>query len=183
MRKKQKMMLQIQEIKTGDIGICRGKRFLSRAIMFATGSKWSHACLFYWQNGTLMVADSQKDGFNGKTFDNWVKDFDYEFKVLRSNKRSTDIEDKIKSILGTTPYDFESLFFRQPRKIIVMTLNRFRANDKQPWKDRGTGEDDRMYCSESCAFCLGIKSAERMSPEDLNNYAELNNFLEIGRNF
>ena len=179
MPQKPNKMIELK-IETGDVAFCTGKALLSKLIMKFTGSKWSHTAIFYYQKNVLMVADSQKDGFNAKTFENWKKDYGYKFEVYRSSKLpQAFIELRIMEILGTTPYDFESLFFRHPKKIATIFLNRFRKNKKMPWKDRGNAEDERMYCSESVAYCLNLKSSERLSPEDLYNYVVKNDFYQI----
>lgn len=170
--------MRIDLIQTGDVAHCRGRSVLAKSIMFMTQSEFSHSAIFVRStSGKLFVIDAQKDGFNQRSYDNWVKDFGYQFKVTRSHKDRHLIEERIENLIGTTPYDFESLIIRQPIKIIREHLNKIRKNDKEPWKNRGERERERMYCSEAVAYCLGIPESYQLSPQELWEYCSKNHLI------
>lgn len=175
MHRKPKAM-KIELIQTGDVAHCRGKKLLAKAIIFMTHGKFSHSAIFWRdEEGVLFACDSQKDGFNPRRFDLWVAEFGYEFKVTRSNKDKVLLERRIKALWGVTSYDFEGTFIKQPIKIVTAILNRVRKNDKEPWKYRGEKkENERMYCSEAVAHCLGLPDSYQLSPQELWDYCSKN---------
>lgn len=169
--------MNLDKIQTGDVAHCRGRSVLAKSIMFMTQSEFSHSAIFYRSHKGLFVVDAQKDGFQMRSFENWQKDYGYKFKLTRTFKDTHKIEDRIEDLIGTTPYDFESLILRQPVKIIRQHLNKIRKNDKEPWKNRGERENDRMVCSEAVAYCLGIPTAYQLSPQELWEYCSKNHLI------
>lgn len=173
--------MNLDKIQTGDVAHCRGRSFLAKSILFMTRGEFSHSAIFYKKaDGKLFVIDAQKDGFQMRSYENWVKDYGYTFKVTRSHRDRHKIEERIEDLLGTTPYDFESLILRQPVKIIREHLNKIRKNDKEPWKNRGEREHERMYCSEAVAYCLNIPTSYQLSPQELWEYCSKNHLIIEG---
>lgn len=167
-------------IKTGDVFHCTGKGFFSKSIRIMTASSVSHTAIAIWVGDNLCIADAQKDGFQIRKFENWQIDFGYTFKVTRTRESKLEIRDRILSLVGTSPYDFESLILRQPKKIATTLLNKVRINDKEPWKYRGEKENKRLYCSEAVALCLGLPESYQMSPGELYDYCKTNHNLIYG---
>lgn len=170
--------MNLDNIQTGDVAHCKGRSALAKSIMFMTKSEFSHSAIFKREaDGRLLVADAQKDGFNFRSIENWQKDYGYQFKVTRCIFDRFRIEERIYQLIGTTPYDFESLVIRHPQKIIRQHLNKVRKNDKEPWKNRGEKEDNRMCCSEAVAFCLGLPESYQMTPQELWQYCSKNHII------
>jgi uncharacterized protein YycO len=156
-------------LKTGDVLHCRGKRLLSNLIAGATKSKFSHTALFVEIWGQPYVIDAQKDGVNVRPWDAWMKEYDYTITAMRSPNKLQEKSFAARALtkVGHTGYDFESLFLRQPSKLLT-----------GKWKIKGN-EDERMYCSEYVAWVYGVEKSYRMSPEDFYNWCIINNFTEI----
>lgn len=143
------------KLKHGDILHCRGKRLISRLIMKFTKSSYSHTALVMFVDNHVMIVDAQKDGVNMRPFDAWHAQYDYAIEV--SSPVGTvkyGFENRALSKIGVTSYDFESLFLRYPWMLLT-----------GKWKNRGTKEDDRMYCSEFVAWCFNHPEWYKMSPE------------------
>lgn len=150
-----------------DILHCTGSKFLSKAIMKVDKSEYSHSAIFVTIHGKPFVIDSQRDGTNLRPFDEWIEKYNYAFKVDRDMSMSYNTTQERLAIafayVGHTGYDIESLFIRQPIKIIT-----------GKWRDRGNKEDDKLYCSEYVATVHQHPLAERMSPKDLEKYCRSN---------
>jgi hypothetical protein len=157
-----------ENLLTGDILHCRGNRWISKMIMWFTKSQWSHTAIFAMIEGHPCVIEAQKNGVNVKTFDNWVKEYNYYYEVSRKIGGVKDrvFLNKALSKAGVTGYDFISLLVRHPWKIITGS-----------WREMSKHqEDDKMYCSEYVAWChnLGWDYANQMTPADVYNYCEIN---------
>jgi hypothetical protein len=51
------------------------------------------------------------------------------------------------------------------------------------WKNRGSKEDDRMYCSEFVAWAYSVPNWFEMSPELVYEWSMENDFQVIQKNF
>jgi len=161
-----------ENLKTGDIIHCRGKRLIPKLIMWATKSTISHTALFIEIWGQPYIIEAQRNGVNVKPWDAWRTKYGYEFLIHRSN--DTFLQAKIKrfsvramSKVGTTGYDFTSLLIRHPWRLIT-----------GKWRKRKF-EHDKMYCSEYVAWTHGIEHFYRMTPSDLFEYCKMKNFQII----
>lgn len=158
-----------QRFKTGDVLHCRGKRLLSKLIMWATESRWSHTAIFIEVWGQPYIIEAQGNGVNLKPFDQWEKKYGYYYEVSRNpfefdaKKFSLYATSKV----GTTGYDFLSLLVRQPWRILTGSY--------KVRKD----EYEKMYCSEYVMWTHGIETAYRMSPQDVWDYCEDNDWIII----
>jgi hypothetical protein len=151
-------MSQFDKLNNFDVLHCRGKHVLAKAIMFLTKGKFSHTAFFIRIKGLPFIVDAQKDGFNIRSLDQWLLKYNYYFEVTRKDGLSVatkkEMERKTFEKVGMTAYDFESLLWRMPRKIIT-----------GKWKDKGEKEDDRMVCSEGAAYVYGYEDPEKLSPQ------------------
>jgi hypothetical protein len=148
-----------QGLKTGDILHCRGHKWLSKSIMWATKSDVSHTAIFVEVWGQPCVIDSQKDGTNIRPFYEWVKKYNYDFTISR--KVGIDEKAIAKRALqkvGFTGYDFEGLIIKQPLKILFGT-----------WKNKAN-EDNRMFCSEYVAWVHEIPNHNRLTPKEVRDF-------------
>lgn len=145
-------------LKDYDILHCTGKKLLSTAIRKATHSQFSHSAIYRIIEGVPCVFDAQIDGTQIRTFDKWLKDYDYKFVATRDITLNAGDFAVMKRRMYRNldkGYDFESLIIRQPIKLIT-----------GKWKQR-KNEDSRLYCSELVANIYGAEYSERMSPQDL----------------
>lgn len=164
-------------IQTGDILHCRGKRLISRLIMRFTKSKWSHTALAIRIDGKLFIIDAQRDGLNLRPFDAWHSKYGYKILVCRTMKANwmfskSYIKERAMGKIGVTAYDFESLFIRYPWKLLT-----------GKWKNRGSKEDDRFYCSEFVAWTYSVPNWFEMSPELIYEWCIQNGFQVIQKNY
>ncbi len=159
--------------KTGDIFHCSGERLLSRLIKRFTKSKFSHSAVFIEIWNQAYVMDSQSKGTNLIPFDEWEKKWNYTYEVHRSpllfdETKRREFAIKALSRSGNTGYDFISLLIRQPLYLIT-----------GKWKEKESRKHKRMYCSEFVAWSHGIESSYRMSPQDLYEYCNNNDFIKL----
>lgn len=173
--------LSIQEIitvaQTADLVMCRGKRVVSKAIMRATKSNWSHAAIFIKLEGRLFVIDAQRDGVNLRPFEAWHLKYNYEFEVFRSYSSNYQhapnyVKSRAFQKIGVTGYDFESLIIRQPIKLIT-----------GEWRVRVAKEGDRMVCTEFTAWSYSIPEWFKMDPDGMYNWIQENGLVQIAKNY
>ena len=151
----------MSNLKHGDQLLCKGHSIISKTIMTVTKSEWSHAAIYLEINGQPYIIEAQKNGVNLKTFEEWRTNWNYEYIVYR-NKFSFDEQEfllKALSKSGETSYDFHSFLLRQPWKLLT-----------GKWKDKGKKENDKMICSEFCAWVWGIPEYWKLTPQDLFVY-------------
>jgi hypothetical protein len=129
--------------------------------MWATKADVSHTAIYVEIWGQPCVIDSQKDGTNIRPFEEWVKEYNYDFTISRKIEiNEIDIAKKALTKVGFTGYDFESLLIRQPLKILFGT-----------WRNK-KNEGERMYCSEFVAWVHSIPNYTRLSPKDVKEYCD-----------
>lgn len=158
-------MSNLMNLKNGDILHCQGSKPLSNLIRKFTKSKLSHTALVVQLDGMLLIADSQRDGTHLRSLHEWQKKYKYKFFVSRpqcpmSVEESAAMQNRIMSTIGIVPYDFFSLFIKQPWYLIS---GRWRV--KPAHKENG-----RFYCSEFVAFVLGFELSYMMHPQMLLEY-------------
>ncbi len=164
-------MMDINELKTGDVLHCRGKKLISKLIRWATKSQINHTALFIWIWGEPYIIDAQDNGVNVKPFDSWVKEYGYDYIVMRKPKAIAEkkIATKAMSKVGLTAYDFEGLLLKQPIELITGKWHKKPSNHEQ----------DKMYCSEFVSWVYGLNDSYRMSPKDFLDFCKDNGWDEI----
>jgi len=171
-----------KDLRDFDVLFCVGDGVLSKAITTATQSEFSHVAHFRLINGKPYIVDAQKNGLTAKTWDDWVNEFNYRFVVLREPNltalKLANYQEIEFDLLGTR-YDYESLGFRHPKKIITNILNRFRKNKKDGWKER-TDEQEvkRLYCSEHVATVRGF-AEKQLTPQEVFTECMLRGYKEV----
>ena len=152
------MAMHVSEFKNYDILHCSRRKWISRLIMWFTGSRFCHTAIFVQVDGLPFIVDSQADGTNLRPYQEWIKKFNYAFLVTRDTSETaadkTQQRKRIFAIIGHTGYDYESLLIRQP--LLILTGR---------WRTRGKKENERLYCSESVAYIKGWEDSERLSPQ------------------
>lgn len=167
------MKINPTNLKTGDILHCSGKRLVPTLIKKFTKSQFSHSALFIEIWGQPYVIDAQKDGVNVRPWNEWVDKYGYDIVVHRSVQEidTKALAQRALTKVGHTAYDFEGLIIKQPIELLTNT-----------WHKKAD-ETERMYCSEYVAWVYAISRSYRMSPKDLYEWCNMNNFEEVGRNF
>ena len=160
------------KLHTGDILHCTGNGTLSKIIRWITSSKFSHSAMFIEIWGQPYIIDAQNDGVNVRPFDIWKKKYGYTFIVHRSPLYldPKEIAKRAMTKVGNTGYDFISLIFKHPFKLIFGT-----------WRMKNN-QFEKMTCSEYVAWVYGANKAYRMSPEDLHQWCIINNYEEVNLN-
>ena len=165
-----------------DVLFCVGDGVLSKAITTATQSEFSHVAHFRIINGKSYIVDAQKNGLTAKSWDDWNKEFNYRFVPLREPNltalKLATYNEKEFDLLGTR-YDYESLGYRHPKKIITGILNRFRKKQKDGWKER-TDEQEikRLYCSEHIATVRDF-AEKQLTPQEVFTECMLRGYFEV----
>ena len=138
-------------------------------IKLVTGSKYNHAALFFNVWGKQGILEAQTDGINWKPFDAWEEKYNYNYIVYRHHLiNEQELAFKAFQKCGVTAYDFESFIIRQPLKIVSGI-----------WKSKGEEEEeDKMICSEFCAWAYGLKEWEKMTPKDLKKALDESPFFK-----
>ena len=153
--------LRKEDLKTGDVLICRGNRWLSKAIQWFIKFCPSHAGVVVECWGEIYVVDSQNNGTNPKPFDQWMEEYNYEVRVLRKEGGPADAKAfsiRAFSKVGLTGYDYFSLVLKSP---LYWLTGR--------WK-KVKNSEDKMYCSEYTAWCWEIPDSFKMNPQQLYVY-------------
>lgn len=144
-----------QMLQSGDVLSCSGTSWLARAIKKMTKSRINHTALVLEIWGELFIMDSQKDGTNPRRFEEWTEKYKYEYRVHRPMSFSKEQKKKAISKSGTTPYDFSSLLWYQPRYLFT-----------GKWKGKkGKKAEDRMYCSEYVSWVFNFEDWWANSPQ------------------
>lgn len=158
------------KLQTGDILHCTGKGIISRMIMWATKSNFSHTAVFLEIWGQPYIIEAQKNGVNVKTLEEWQKKYNYKYIVHRNpcliNTHRYSI--RAMSIVGVTGYDFISLLLRQPLSLITGRW----ARERKP--------EDKMYCSEYAMWTHGVSGSKRMTPQDAHDHCIKNKWTHAG---
>lgn len=144
-------------LKTGDILFCTGKKLLSKSIQIATRSRMSHTATYISVWGVDCIIDAQKDGVQLRRMDLWQDEYNYSYIILRSPEaiKEADFGKRALEIIGTTPYDFWNLIFRQPKKLIT-----------GKW-DARKNDNDRMICNGATAYLHGLPNPDQYDPQQL----------------
>ena len=160
------------EVKTGDILICKGKSWISRAIMKVTKGEWSHTAVAVEVWGEIGVIEAQKNGVNFKMWDSWRRKWDYEFIVFRNMEEfsARDFSIKAFSVAGETPYDWKTFFGRIPYRL-------FTGKGKVK-----NNEQKKMICSEYTAWVWNlplIKGVPQTPQEQFEYLSKNKNWIKL----
>jgi hypothetical protein len=170
-------MIEKKDIKTGDLGLVRGKAFLSKAIQMFTGSKVNHAFMFWWAYDELFCIEEDKSGNKvgliTTKYDDYLKTGKEIF--IRRPKFDVDGSEYGKFMLpylGITRYSFFDLLIAQPIYII---------SGKKLWIGGTSMDDNRTVCSGWYAFVCNhftglFPNWYKLSPNDLfidENFVDL----------
>jgi hypothetical protein len=167
------MNLPKEKLQNGDILCCTSYGWLGKQIKRFTKSTTNHTALVIKVSNVLMVIDSQKHGTNPKTFENWLAEYGYDYKVFRYRYHNVNwgkaIRGRALAKSGVTGYDFKSLLLWQPLYLIT-----------GKWHGRSKEEaEKRMYCSEFVAWVHELPNWWTMSPECVKKFCENSNFYVL----
>lgn len=161
----------MNNLRTGDIFVCKRDTFISRAIRWMTKSTWSHTASFAVIEGFDCIIEAQRNGVNIKTYDNWVKEYGYIFEVYRNPDMGSERAFVNRSLqkAGVTGYDLISFLIRHPWKIITGSWR------KMPIEE----EAEEMVCSEFNSWQHRIKGWWQTTPDELHKYMVENGWKKI----
>lgn len=153
-------MVQHNNLKNGDILICKGKSWISRMIMKFTKGTWSHSALYATVWGASGVIEAQKNGVNHKLWGVWRWKWDYDYVVFRNIHEFNEKELMLKAFskCGETKYDFKTFILRIPFRLFG-GKNKERKN-----------EDRKMICSEFTSWVWNIEGWYQMTPQEQYDY-------------
>jgi hypothetical protein len=162
----------MENLKSGDILICRGHSWISKAIMAVTRGKWSHTATVAQIWGVIGVIEAQKNGVNFKLWQKWRNAWNYDFVAFRYKLPFNEKELMLYafSFTGETKYDWFTFFRRAFGK-------RKQRNEMK--------EESRSICSENTcrigkSFDKNMPNCHDITPTELYNYLKSNpNWEEI----
>jgi hypothetical protein len=160
-------------MKNTTVLICYGNSRISKLISLFTKSKITHTAFGLDLENNFFIAESQNNGFNLKTFQNWVKQFNYRYEEFEIPVTYKDVDKNIYNHLSQVPYDFRLFVLRYPRHI----LSKIFGNKNKI--DSVKNESEREICSESVAHCLGWENPENYLPIDVYNRIMLEGWRKI----
>ena len=145
------------KLASGDILVCKGKSWLSRAIMKITRGSWSHTALYTEVWGIPSIIEAQKNGVNHKLFKIWQDKWGYDYEVFRHTKDFNQKELMIRAFskCGETKYDFFTFLRR------AFGYRKKRTSNK---------ENEKMICSEYTAWVWNIENGYDMTPQEQYDY-------------
>jgi hypothetical protein len=174
-------MIKAEYIKTGDLMLCSGQAFLSKAIRWFTNSKVNHSGMFYWNYDQLMIIEEDKYSRGvGLIMTSYEKYLQSGKKIfIRRPKFKVDGSEYGKFMLpfmGKVKYSFFDLIIAHPFYVITRKLGR------PVWIGGTTLKDDRTVCSGWCAYVYNeftklFPNWYKMTPNDLfidKNFVDLN---------
>ena len=149
------------KLEVGDILICRGNSWISKAIMKVTKGSWSHAAIVAETWDKLGVIEAQSNGVNFKLWDVWTSKWGYTYEVFRFQNEFNkhDLMMRAFAKCGETKYDWFT-FFR-----------RAFGNRKERSAHK---ENKRQICSEFVAYVWRIPEGYDITPEELFVFLEKN---------
>lgn len=158
-------------LQTGDILHCKGTSLISKIIMKITKSKFSHTALVVECNGRVCIIEAQNNGVNLKSYDSWMKKYNYNYAISRPVKiNKEEFAIRAFSKIGVTKYDFKGLLMYQPWYLIT---GKWKGSSKE-------ANDEKSYCSDYAGWCHSLKDYYKMSPNDINIYTnESSDFLNF----
>jgi len=152
-------------LKTGDILICKGKSWISRAIMRVTKGTWSHSAIVVECWGEPCIAEAQRRGVNLKDFKTWVDSWGYEYEVFRYKGDFSPKQISVKALAkcGETKYDLKTFFLRIPFRLLFKKHRVKRSQQKQ---------NEKFICSEFTSYVwnIKIKGTHEITPQEQFDY-------------
>lgn len=166
--------LTIDNLKNGDILHCYRNKWISKAIRFITRSKFtSHTAICVVLEGHKFIVDSQADGTHFRFAEEWMKKYNYEFKISRPFSDyyfdivNNDFLSRIKPYLNSK-YGYLDLV----RHLIL--------NYTGVWIG-GRREEKHLTCSEFVMRVFGEENAYKMNPYDVYVWCLEREFLRISK--
>jgi len=161
------------QLQHGDILHCTANSITHKIIRFVTGGKKSHTALAIKAgdindpNSPIFIIDSQRNGVNLKTIENWEKKYNYTYQIHRKQFSSKDaqldynkhIQKRMLSKMGITGYYFMGLIWQ----VWYNLTGRWRGKTEKK-------AEKRMYCSEFVAWVLEIPEWWTYHPQKLFDY-------------
>jgi hypothetical protein len=160
------MNLPKEKLQNGDILCCTSYGWLGKQIKRFSKATSNHAAQVIKVSNVLMVIESQKNGTNPKTFENWLAAYGYDYKVFRYLYHNANwgkaIRERALSKSGVSGYGFKTLFVTFP--LYYLTGEWFGTS-------HGYAEK-RPVCSQYVAWVHELPNWWTMSPGDVQAFLE-----------
>lgn len=163
------------KLKANDVLLCVGESELSKAILKATNGKFSHTAqiieLNFEGKKEIFVFDAQKGGCIARPFDNWIREFGYDFKVFRNPEERNNLSRWFMQFSGVQ-YDFKGLATGLFKSLIKNTF-KTKSQMKESFRNNGL-----FWCSE-LTMKPYVQNPEQFSPQNVFEYVTFNKWIEI----
>lgn len=163
------------KLKANDILICTGEGEVSKAILKATKGTYSHTAqiieLTFEGKNEIFVFDAQKGGCIPRTFDEWIRTFNYEFRVFRNPNERNNLSRWFMQFSGVE-YDFKGLTVGLIKSFLKNTF-KTKAQMKKEFRNNGL-----FWCSE-LTMKPYVQDPEQYAPQDVFEWLVSNNWKEI----
>lgn len=157
----------INKLLTGDVLHCTSNGVLGKSIRTLTKSEFNHTAFVIVIEDITFVIEAQGNGVNLKTYDSWIKEYNYSYILHRYKYHNAEygkfVRARALSKTGVTGYDIGSLTVFQP---VYLLTNKWIGRTKED-------AENRFYCSEFVAWVIGIEEFWKYNPDML--YKLLNN--------
>jgi hypothetical protein len=174
----EKIITNIQDIKTGDNLLVSGKKWLARTIQAFEGCKYNHSGMFMWIYDILYVIEAERKGIKITPFDEYVKG-KADLMILKP-EFLVDGSEYGKFMLhycGDTRYGYSNLLAWQA--IRMLSHNRIWFGPNEPDE-----MPERFICGQWTAFVYYHMTNKevfwdwpRIAPSDIYNRPEFNHYL------
>lgn len=160
-------------IKENDILVCVGKGDLAKAILKATDGDWSHTAQIIKLNDILYIFDAQEGGCMPRPFEDWKKEFDYDFLVFRNKECRIDLSNWFMQFSGTK-YDKKGLAVGLVKSLIKNVFST-KAKMKEKYRNNGL-----FWCSE-LTMKPYVDNPEQYTPQDVYEWLIANKWILISK--
>lgn len=142
-------------LKNGDVLHCKRRGVVSSIIKRVTRSEISHTALVWVVRGVPFVVDSQFDGTRVRTFDSWIKKYNYSFQV----SRRTEPLDQRDFVRKMAPFINSKYGFFDLIRHLIFNFFGVWIGVKR--------EDKNLICSEFVMRVFDVPDSYRMNPNDV----------------
>lgn len=154
-------IIEKQNLRTGDILHCNGKRLLSKLIRKISGGKYSHTATVVVAYGQVLIVEAQNRGVNIMPYDAWQDKYNYQYDVSRQVKYINRTKHARRSFkhAGVAKYDYGMLLWDYPRYVLT---GKWRGDNEIE-----TTAEKRFTCSTYVGWLFRIPKWWTLSPQQI----------------
>ena len=170
--------ISVNRLRAGDILLCVGDSETAKTILKSTGGKFSHTAVVVEINGILYVFDAQLKGCKPMLLDNWIRKWEYEFRVFRNpNPKISDVALSNWYLqFSGVDYDVKGFSVGIVKSFLINSKLSFLVSNKtmhEKYKNNGL-----FWCSE-LTMKLYVEDAHQYTPQNVFDWVQKNNWYEI----